>query len=85
MVACFTDDALVHDEGQDRHGLAAIRQWSDEGFAKFQYTIEPTAITETDGKSILTVTLTGNFPGSPVSLDFHFTTKDGKIASLIID
>ena len=85
VVACFTEDALVHDEGKDRHGLAAIRQWSDEGFAKFQYTIEPTGLVETDGKSVLTANVAGNFPGSPVSLDFHFTVKDGKIATLVID
>ncbi len=85
VVTCFTNDALVHDEGKDHQGLAAIRQWSDEGFAKFQYTIEPTAIIETGEKSILTATVAGNFPGSPVSLDFHFTIKDGKIAALLID
>jgi hypothetical protein len=29
-------------------------------------------------------TLTGNFPGSPVSLDFHFTIKSDKIDGLTI-
>ncbi len=40
---------------------------------------------ESGKETILTVTLAGNFPGSPVSLDFCFTIQAGKIAGLRID
>ena len=84
VVACFADDAVVHDEGKKMTGLTAITKWSDKGFKKYKYTIDPTGIAKGDKDTVLAATLTGNFPGSPVSLDFHFTIKDKKIASLTI-
>jgi hypothetical protein len=34
---------------------------------------------------VLTATLTGTFPGSPLSLDFNFTMQGDKIVALLID
>jgi hypothetical protein len=85
VVACFADDAVVHDEGRQMTGLTAIKEWCANSFKKYQYTIDPTGIVERDEETILTVTLAGNFPGSPVSLDFCFTIQAGKIAGLRID
>jgi ketosteroid isomerase-like protein len=85
VVACFTDEAVVHDEGQERRGLVAIKEWSDKSFQKFQYSLEPRDLTEEIEKTVLTATVTGNFPGSPVSLDFKFVLDGDKIVSLIID
>lgn len=84
VVACFADDAVVHDEGKKMTGLTAITKWSDEGFKKYQCTIDPTGIAKGGKDTLLTATLTGNFPGSPVSLDFRFTIKDDKIGGLTI-
>ena len=84
VVACFADDAVVHDEGKKMTGLTAITKWSDEGFKKYQYTIDPTGIAKSDKETILNSTLTGNFPGSPVSLDFRFTIKNDMIRGLTI-
>jgi hypothetical protein len=36
------------------------------------------------GKTVVSTKLTGNFPGSPVTLDFVFTLEGGKIAALEI-
>jgi hypothetical protein len=85
VVACFTDEAVVHDEGQERRGLVAIKEWSDKGIQKFQYSVDPKDLTEENEKTVLTATVTGNFPGSPVSLDFKFVIDGDKIVSLIID
>src|SRR4029077_2661486 len=82
--AWLAHDAVVHDEGNKTTGLTAITKWSDEGFKKYQYTIDPTGIAKGDKETILTATLTGNFPGSPGSLDFHFTIKNDKIGGLTI-
>jgi hypothetical protein len=84
VVACFAEDAIVQDEGQEMHGLPAIKEWSDKSFEKYQFDIAPTGIAETDENTVLTATLTGNFPGSPVSLDFNFVIKGEKIAALSI-
>jgi ketosteroid isomerase-like protein len=82
---CFTDDALVHDEGQDYRGRDAIRSWKQSVQAKFEYDSEPLATTiEGSGVRVL-VRLTGNFPGSPVELEHRFTLKNDKIAELVIE
>jgi hypothetical protein len=84
VAQCFTDNAVVKDEGHTYHGRAAIKQWKAEASAKYQYTSEPLACEETDGKFVVTSRLTGNFPGSPVNLRFFFTLEADKIASLEI-
>ena len=81
---CFTEDAVVRDEGQTIEGLAAIKQWKTETRKKYQHTIEPLASVEKDGKTIATNRLTGNFPGSPIELEFVFTLKGNKIMALEI-
>jgi ketosteroid isomerase-like protein len=84
VVACFAEDAVVQDEGREMRGLLAIKEWSDKSFEKFQFDIAPTGLGETGDKTLLTATVTGNFPGSPVSLDFIFVIKGDKIAALSI-
>ena len=81
---CFTENAVVKDEGHVYHGRAAIRQWKADVSAKFQYASEPLACEQKDGKVVVTSRLTGNFPGSPVNLRFFFELEGDKIASLEI-
>jgi hypothetical protein len=81
---CFALDATVHDEGGTYRGLAAIKHWKAETKQKYGHSVAPLAITEREGKTVLKATLTGNFPGSPVTLDFSFVLEDGKITSLEI-
>ena len=84
LASCFTADALVHDEGRDYRGVDAIRTWKKEADAKYQYVLEPLDASVKDGSVKLRGRLTGNFPGSPVELDFRFTLEDDKIRSLEI-
>ena len=81
---CFTDNAVVKDEGHTHKGRAAIKQWKTDASAKYEYTCEPLACEEKDGKTVVTSHLVGNFPGSPVDLRFFFTLESGKISSLEI-
>jgi hypothetical protein len=81
---CFTEDAVVKDEGQTYNGRAAIRQWKADVSAKYQYTSEPVACEQRDGRTVVTSRLTGNFPGSPLNLRFFFEIEGDKIASLEI-
>jgi hypothetical protein len=39
---------------------------------------------EKNKETVVTATLSGNFDGSPVALDYYFTMKDQKIATLRI-
>jgi hypothetical protein len=84
LTQCFAEHAVVQDEGQRIEGLAAIRRWKAETRKKYQHTIEPLAVAQKDGRIIVTNRLTGNFPGSPIELEFVFTLKGDKIVSLEI-
>jgi hypothetical protein len=81
---CFTEAAMVKDEGHTHQGRAAIKQWKADASAKYQYTSEPFACEQRDGAVVVTSRLTGNFPGSPVNLRFFFVLDGDKIASLEI-
>jgi len=84
VAQCFTETALVTDEGHTYRGRAAIKQWKMDTSAKYQYTSEPFASEQQDGKVVVTSRLTGNFPGSSLNLRFFFRLDGDKIASLEI-
>ena len=84
LARCFAEDAIVRDEGQTIEGMAAIEQWKVETKKKYRHTIEPLACSQKDDKTIVTNRLTGNFPGSPIELEFVFTLEENKIADLEI-
>jgi hypothetical protein len=84
VAECFTDGAVVKDEGHTYRGREAITQWKTDASAKYQYTSERLACEQKDGKVVVTSRLTGNFPGSPVDLRFFFVLEGDKIASLEI-
>ena len=84
VARCFTETAVVTDEGHTYRGRPAIKQWKADASAKYQYTSEPFACERQDGKVVVTSRLTGNFPGSPVNLRFFFGLEGDKIASLDI-
>jgi hypothetical protein len=84
LAQCFAESAVVRDEGKTIEGLAAIKKWMVETKQKYQHTIEPLASTQKDGKTIVINRLTGNFPGSPIELEFVFTLEHDKVAVLEI-
>ena len=84
VARCFTEAAVVKDEGRTYRGRAAIRQWKEDVSTRYQYTSEPFACDQEDGKVVVTSRLTGTFPGSPANLRFFFVLEGGKIASLEI-
>ena len=84
MAQCFAEDAIVRDEGRTIKGLAAIKRWKAETNRKYQHTVEPLRSAREGDKIIVTNRLTGNFPGSPIELQFIFKLDGDKIASLEI-
>lgn len=84
LVALFTNDATVIDERKTHTGHAAIRAWKADATAQFDYTVEPFRIAQDGGQTIVTATLTGNFPGSPVDLRYAFSLRDTLIERLEI-
>ncbi|HEX9509635.1 MAG TPA: nuclear transport factor 2 family protein [Puia sp.] len=80
----FTNDALVHDEGKDYSGKAAIKAWNEDTNKKYNTRLEPEAMREKGAEIILTVLVSGTFEGSPITLEYHFRIKDSKIIYLNI-
>ncbi|HWZ70323.1 MAG TPA: nuclear transport factor 2 family protein [Casimicrobiaceae bacterium] len=81
---CFASDATVRDEGCTYEGLAAIKEWKADTKKKYNHTVAPLEVADRDGKTVLKAELAGDFPSSPVTLEFSFALEDGKIVSLEI-
>lgn len=81
---CFTQDAIVIDEGNTYVGRDAIRKWIANASKKYTYTVEPFLIEKMGDKTIVSSHLVGNFPGSPVDLRYFFVIDGDKIAELEI-
>lgn len=84
VTLCFTEDALVVDEGHTYKGRAAIKRWKEESTAKYQYTSTPIAMENAGDKIAVISHLIGNFQGSPLDLRYVFELQGEKIASLEI-
>ncbi|BES73237.1 nuclear transport factor 2 family protein [Marinobacter nanhaiticus D15-8W] len=81
---CFTQSAVVRDEGRQYSGLSAIQGWLEEAKKKYEYSIDPVSLSK-DGASVKVVfKATGNFPGSPAYLENSFELLDDRIQSLTI-
>jgi hypothetical protein len=81
---CFAADATVRDEGKTIKGIAAIKAWRVETGEKYHHSVEPLAVVTRDGRVVVTGRVSGNFPGSPITLEHIFEIEGGKIASLEI-
>jgi ketosteroid isomerase-like protein len=82
---CFTADASVHDENQDFDGRSAIRAWVAATGRKYRpaFTVMRASVNGDDVD--LAVAVSGEFPGSPVTLDYLLRLRDGKISELTIE
>jgi hypothetical protein len=85
MVACFTPDAAVRDEGRDIIRTNAIRAWKEETSAKYHITAEPIESSGEDDRTIVVAKVSGTFDGSPANLTYRFGfSGDGRIGELEI-
>jgi hypothetical protein len=85
ILACFADDATVRDEKTTHRGKIDIERWLVATIEKYKFQFKPLSSQQHDNETIVSVEVSGTFPGSPISLDYHFTITNNKIASLIID
>ncbi|MBV6880132.1 nuclear transport factor 2 family protein [Epilithonimonas ginsengisoli] len=79
---CFSETAVVFDEGKTHNGKTEIQQWIEKANQEYQTVMKPLEYSETD--EILKAEVSGNFPGSPIVLAYHFKMKNGLIDSLKI-
>jgi len=85
LLALFTADAVVVDEGETWRGTSEIRTWVDNVAFKFQYIAEVLGVeTDGDGDYVARTRLEGNFPGGSVELRVRFDLDGGEIRRLEI-
>lgn len=80
----FAADAVVEDEEARHEGAAEIQGWWVAAKKAAQYVAEPSEAAINGDKTLVRAKVSGEFPGSPASLTYAFTTKDGKIETLEI-
>jgi ketosteroid isomerase-like protein len=85
ILDCFADDAVVRDENATRRGKIDIERWASETIDKYKFQFRPVNAERRANETVVSVEVSGRFPGSPVTLDYHFTVANEKISSLIID
>ena len=85
IVDCFADEAVVRDDNAMQQGKSDIERWAAETIQKYKFHFKPLSADERGAETVLSVEVSGSFPGSPVTLDYHFTIANDKIQSLIID
>lgn len=79
---CFSETAVVFDEGKTYKGRTEIEQWIKNANEKFKTVMKPLEYSEI--KEILKAEVSGNFDGSPVILTYCFKLQSGQIQSLEI-
>lgn len=84
LAKCFEEDAILYDEGSAYHGPTAIEAHIVKVNNNLLVKTDVTNAVEKNGDTVVTATISGNFDGSPVTLDFYFTMKNQKIATLKI-
>ena len=85
ILSCFSEDAVVRDERETLRGKKAIEGWIAKTIEKYKFQFKPLSVKEDDGEVVVSVEVSGTFPGSPVTLDYHFKIENEKILSLAID
>jgi ketosteroid isomerase-like protein len=85
ILECFTDAAMVRDENATHRGKIDIERWITTTIEKYKFQFKPLSSQQGDNETVVRVEVSGTFPGSPTSLDYHFTIANDKIASLTID
>jgi ketosteroid isomerase-like protein len=85
ILECFTDAAMVRDENATHRGKIDIERWITTTIEKYKFQFKPLSSQERGNETIVSVEVSGTFPGSPISLDYHFTIANDRIASVTID
>jgi hypothetical protein len=82
LSTCFAPNAMVRDEGRPYAGLAAITACKAETTQHYHHPVTPLTVAHQHGTTVLTATRTGDFSGSPMTVDVDCVLEAGTILSL---
>ena len=81
---CFSETAVVFDEGKTHTGREEIEHWIDDANKRYKAVMNPVALEEKGNESFLKAEVSGDFPGSPIVMTYHLQIADELIQSLKI-
>lgn len=81
---CFSETAVVFDEGKTHNGRKEIEQWIADANERYQAVMKPVSLKENEKESLLKAEVSGNFPGSPIIMTYHLQIADDLIQALKI-
>jgi hypothetical protein len=79
---CFSETGVMLDEGKTHKGRAEIQHMIEEANKKYQSVMEPLEYIDNGTRGVLAASCSGTFPGSPITLKFHFDIVGGQIRHL---
>jgi hypothetical protein len=82
--ACFTTNGTVRDEDREFEGRKEIQGWVAETSRRYRPSFVPLKTFASDDAVRGQIAVSGQFPGSPVTLDYEFRVENGKISILTI-
>ncbi|MDR9753372.1 nuclear transport factor 2 family protein [Pseudomonas sp. SZMC_28357] len=85
LAQCFKADAILKDDGHTCEGVDSITAFLAAASVKYNATSVPFDIEDNDGFHVVRAKVTGNFPGSPVTLSYRFGLDRGLINILEIN
>ena len=84
ILACFSDNAVVRDEGETLRGKEEIEAWVVKTIEKYKFQLKPLGVKNETTEVVVSMKVSGTFDGSPITLDYHFRIEKGKILSLAV-
>lgn len=84
MLAAFSPNAVVRDDGGRYEGREEIKSWIRVATIDNRAVFSPDAWSEQDGCVVVNGLTTGEFSGSPIRFTVRFKLDNGAIAALEI-
>ena len=81
---CFSETAVVFDEGKIHTGRKEIKHWIADANERYKAVMQPVGFEERGPESLLKAEVSGTFPGSPIVMTYHLQIVDELIQSLKI-
>ncbi|MBE8724407.1 nuclear transport factor 2 family protein [Flavobacterium hungaricum] len=82
---CFSETAIVFDEGKNYTGKTEIQNWIEKASKEYNATMKPISFAGDAKEGSLKAEVSGTFPGSPLVLTYHFQLEAQHIQTLKID
>lgn len=79
---CFSESAVVFDEGKMHTGRKEIEHWIADANERYKAIMKPVGFEKNEKENLLKAEVSGTFPGSPILMTFHFEISDELIQSL---